>query len=212
MLLLTPISVLLVTLAGRRWGPVVGGRLTALPLTSGPLVLIIACAHGPDAARALAGSVLAGMPSAVVFCAGYLWLATRHEWRVCLPVALAGAATSAALLLSLITLPPLVSAMIVGAAAMIARRVPPSDHRSAAPVWELPVRMAVCTGLVQGLTTLSTMVGPRLAGMLAAFPALACVLAAMAHRRSSGAAIELIRGVLVGLLPTALLFLTLTVA
>ena len=212
LLLLTPLSVLLVSLAGRRWGPVVGGRLTALPLTSGPLVLMVAWTHGPAAARVLAGGVLAGMPSVVVFCAGYLWLSARHGWRVCLPIAVAGTVTSAALL-SLIALPPLVSATIVGASAVIARRVPPSDHRSAAPVWELPVRMAVSTALVLVLATLATLVGPRLAGVLATFPALACVLAAMAHRCSgAGAATELVRGVLVGLLPTAVLFLALTVA
>jgi hypothetical protein len=212
LLLITPTSVLLVSLAGRRWGPVVGGKLTALPLTSGPLVLIVAVTHGAEAARMLAAGVLAGMPAVVVFCAGYLCLAARYEWRVCVPVAFAATAICAGLL-GLLPVPAPASAVMVGVSAVLARRLPASDHRSTTPVWELPIRMVVTTGLVQGLSVLAAVVGPRLAGVLATFPALACVLAAMAHRRSgSGAAIELMRGVLVGLLPTTLLFLVLTVA
>lgn len=208
-LLLTPMSVLLVSLAGRRWGPVVGGRLTALPLTSGPLVLIVGATHGPTAADTLANGVLAGMPTVVVFCASYLHLATRHSWRVCLPASFAATALGAGVL-SLAHLPSAISAAFVGVSALLARRLPRSDHRSSAPVWELPVRIILTTGLVQGLSVLTTVCGPRLAGVLATFPALACVLAAMAHRGSGrGAARELLRGVLTGLLPTAALFLAL---
>jgi hypothetical protein len=211
-LLITPLSVLLVSLAGRRWGPVVGGRLTALPLTSGPLVLIIFVTDGPPAARMLAAGVLAGMPTVVVFCVTYLLLARRRSWRVCLPVAFAVTAMSAGVL-SLLRVPPVVPAALVGVSALRAKRLPACDDRSGvAPAWELPIRMILTTVVVQGLFALSPLVGPRLAGMLATFPALACVLAALAHRRSgAGAAIELLRGVLAGLLPTVGFFLGLTV-
>jgi len=210
-LLITPLSVLLISLAGRRWGPTIGGRLTALPLTSGPLVLIVAITQGPTAARTAAAGVLAGMPTVVVFCVSYALLARRRPRPVCLPVAFAVTAISAGVL-SLLAAPALVSAAMVGVSALLAKRLPASDDRSDTPGWELPIRMVLTTVLVQGLSVLSPFVGPRLAGVLATFPVLACVLAAMAHRRSGpGAATDLLRGILGGLLPTVVFFLALTV-
>jgi hypothetical protein len=66
-------------------------------------------------------------------------------------------------------------------------------------VRELPIRMTVTTGLVLGLSIVSNLLlDPRLAGVLAAFPARPCVLAAMAHRSGGpAAAIELVRGLVV---------------
>lgn len=212
-LLITPLSVLLVSLAGRRWGPVVGGRLTALPLTSGPLVLIVAMTHGPASARMLAAGVLAGMPTVVVFCVMYPYLARRHSWRVCLPVALAVTAIGAGVF-SFLLVPLAVPAVLVGVSALCAKRLPAHDERSFETLgWELPIRMVLTTVVVQGLSALTPLVGPHLAGVLATFPAVAVVLAAVTHRGSgAGAAIELLRGVLAGLLPTVFFFLALTVA
>jgi hypothetical protein len=210
-LLITPMSVLLVSLAGHRWGPAVGGRLAAVPLTSGPLVLVVAIAHGPAAARLLATGVLAGMPTVVVFCVAYVRLARRNSWPVCVSIAFAVTAVSAGVL-SVLPAPATVSAAMVGVSALLARRLPRSDQRSARPGWELPVRIILTTVLVQGLSALAPLVGARLAGVLATFPALACVLAAMAHRRSgAGAATELLRGLLGGLLPTVGFFSALIV-
>ena len=76
--LLAPLLILLATLAGRRWGPGVGGWLAGLPLTSGPVSLILALEQGPEfAARAaLAGWVVdnsgASAGYAVAALSGYL--------------------------------------------------------------------------------------------------------------------------------------------
>jgi hypothetical protein len=213
-MLLTPTLVLIVTLAGRRWGPVVGGRLAALPLTTGPLVLIAAFAGEAGVARTMAQGVLAGLPTVVVFCAGYRFLAARHSWPVSLLIA-GGATVVSAGVLGLLSPPAWISAALVGLAAggaILARRVPSAQPRIAVPAWELPLRMALSTGLVLTLSVLSRIADPRLAGVLATFPALACVLAPMAHRRGgAGAAIELVHGLLAGLPPTVLFFLALSV-
>jgi hypothetical protein len=207
----TPVAVLLVTLAGRRWSQLVGGWLAALPLTSGPLVLAVGLLDGSGAARELSDGILTGIPMIVVFCTGYRALAGRHDWPVCLAVAAAATALTAGLL-GLMALPAWASAGLVGVAvaATILRRQPDQDHGTEASAWELPIRVTVTTGLVLGLSIVSNLAGPRLAGVLAAFPALACVLAAMTHRSGgSAAAIELVRGLVVGLGPTTLLFLVL---
>ena len=41
-LLLTPILIGMVSLAGRRWGPAISGWFVGLPLTSGPVMLFLA--------------------------------------------------------------------------------------------------------------------------------------------------------------------------
>jgi hypothetical protein len=211
-MLLTPILVLLVSLAGRRWGPVAGGRLAALPLTSGPLVLVAAFGDHPGMARAMAQGVLAGLPAVVVFCAGYRFLAARRSWRASL--VLAGSATAAtAGLLSLVPLPMWVSAAVICAAATVTmvRRVPLSDGRATAPGWEVLLRMVLTTAVVVTLSVVSQVADPRLAGVLAGFPALVSVLAPMAHRRDgAAAAIEVVHGLLAGLLPTLLFFVVVT--
>lgn len=77
----TPALVVLVWLAQRRWGDLVGGRLTALPLTSGPFVLIVVSGQGVGAGRAAAEGILAGTPTVVACCAGIRLLAARSSWR-----------------------------------------------------------------------------------------------------------------------------------
>src|SRR5207253_534085 len=44
---LTPLLIAAATLAGRRWGPAVGGWLAGLPLTSGPVSVFLALEPGP---------------------------------------------------------------------------------------------------------------------------------------------------------------------
>jgi hypothetical protein len=211
--LLTPVLVLLVSLASRRWGPIVGGRLAALPLTSGPILLIAALASGAGAARSVAEGSLTGLPAVVVFCAGYRILAARCPWPVC-PLIAGVATVVTAGLLGVLPMPVWTSAVLVGAVTVIAvrRPAPASEQRTGAPAWELPLRMTVSTALVLGISMLSRVADPHLAGVLATFPALSFVLAAMAHRREgAGAAIELVHGMLAGLVPTVLFFLAVTV-
>src|SRR5437016_7099204 len=58
---LTPLFIAAVTLAGRRWGPAVGGWLAGLPLTSGPVSVFLALEQGPGfAVRAAVGRFPSG--------------------------------------------------------------------------------------------------------------------------------------------------------
>jgi hypothetical protein len=156
---------------------------------------------------------LTGLPTVVVFCTGYRILAARCPWPVCLLIAGAATVVTAGLL-GVLPMPGWTSAVLVGAVTVMAARrpAPVSERRTTAPAWELPLRMTVSTALVLGISVLSRVADPHLAGVLATFPALSFVLAAMAHRREgAGAAIELMHGMLAGLVPTVLFFLAMTV-
>jgi hypothetical protein len=49
-LILAPLIIGSASLAGRRWGPAVSGWIVGMPLTSGPVIFIVAVSH--DAAFA----------------------------------------------------------------------------------------------------------------------------------------------------------------
>lgn len=76
-LTLTPILIAAATLAGRRWGPAIGGWLVALPLTSGPVAFFLVLDQGaPFAAAAAVGSLL-GAAAEAAFALVYSRTASR---------------------------------------------------------------------------------------------------------------------------------------
>src|SRR5690349_24548658 len=82
-LLLAPALVAISTLVARRWGSRVGGVVSAFPAIVGPVLLILALAHGEAfAARAAEGTLL-GLVSLAAFALAYGRLAREHGWRIC---------------------------------------------------------------------------------------------------------------------------------
>ena len=210
-LLLTPIFIAGVSLAGRRWGPAASGFLTGLPLTSGPISLVLALQHDQVfAAQAAAGS-LVGQASVCLFCLGYAFAAPRRAWPA--SVATAMAAFSAATFLwwrvSLALLPALAALVIVILIVLWLVPAPPTAEAIVAPPsWDLPARIILATTFVFVVTSASSRLGPALSGMLAPFPVFGLVLSAFTHhQQGSGAAIRLLRGVVAGSLAFGAFFL-----
>ena len=195
-LVLTPAVMAGATLAGRRYGGAVSGWLIGLPLTSGPLVLLIALEHGrPFADRSAIGS-LSGAIAEAAFCVGYAF-ARR------MPLAVASAAFACAAVvvqpLPLAALVPLVP-LALAAALRLLPPFPPREDVVRTPRWDLPARVAVAAGVVVLLGALATTIGARPTGLLAVYPLYSAVLAAFAHRlHGRDAAVGLLRGLLVGL-------------
>jgi len=216
-LVLTPAVMVGATLAGRRWGGAVSGWLIGLPLTSGPLVLVLALEHGrPFAAHTAVGS-LSGAIAEAAFCAGFA-VGARRGWLPALALASAGFAAVAVAVQALPLSPglvvvPLAAAVLVALAAALAF-LPPFPERMAAsvrpPRWDLPARAIVATGVVLVLAALATTIGARLTGLLAVYPLYSAVLAAFAYRlEGRAAAVGLLRGLLVGLFSFAAFYSTL---
>src|SRR5271157_2814721 len=83
-LVVTPLVVLIASLAARRWGDAVGGWLVGLPLTSGPVSVFLAIEQGPSFAAQAAEGSIAGVVSQAAFCIGYGALA---RWGVTVALA-----------------------------------------------------------------------------------------------------------------------------
>ncbi|MGO9309830.1 MAG: hypothetical protein ACLQDL_12490 [Spirochaetia bacterium] len=201
-LTLTPLLIAAATLAGRRWGPGVSGWFIGLPLTSGPVSLILAVQNGPGFASASAVGVLGGQASVCVFCLVYALCAARAGWLASSLVSVAGF-LGAIVLWKIASLPLwptfiLVVALIAGVAALMPRG---GEERASfdPPGWDLPMRMAIACGFVFGLTSAAGALGPQLSGLISPFPVFGLVLAAFAHRgQGARAAARLLRGLVIG--------------
>src|SRR5262245_62855796 len=111
------------TLAGRRWGNAVSGWLIGLPLTSGPLVLILALEHGRHFAARTATGSLSGVVAETAFCVGWAF-----GGRLPLLAASAGFAAAAAIVHGL----PLLALVLLGPVALVLalRLLPPFPERT----------------------------------------------------------------------------------
>lgn len=204
-LALAPALVAVSTLVARRWGLRVGGVVSAFPAIVGPVLLILALAHGQAfAARAAEGTLL-GLVSLAAFALAYGRPAGGHGWRVC-----AAGGWVAAALAALVTgfavggaRSPVGLLVATAAIALAWRALPtlvPEAARSAPGRGAIPARMASAALLVALLSAAAGALGAVAGGMLAALPVLACVLAVFTHREHGGAqAIALLRGMLAGM-------------
>ena len=201
-LLLAPVLILLATLAGRRWGPAVGGWLAGLPMTSGPASFILALEQGPEFAARAALGTLFGLVSLATFCLAYGAAARRVGWGGCLAAALGAFGVSTVVLrdatLPLVLAFALVCAVLAGIGAVMAGGDPPRPPRRLPP-GDLAIRMGLAALLVLVLTSVAATLGPALAGSLSPIPVFGALLAVFAHRdQGATAAVQLLRGMVLG--------------
>jgi hypothetical protein len=201
---LAPALIAASTHVARRFGPRVGGVVVGLPLSSGPVALILALQAGPGFAAHLARGFLAGVACQAAFALAYTRLCgPRRGWRLAtLTGTVAFVATGAVLAPVALAAPALLLCAL--ASVGLALRLAPAAHvvpPRAPSRGDLPVRMLLATALLLGLTTLAPALGAAASGVLACFPLLVTLLAVFAHREEGAeAAIAIYRGFLVGLL------------
>ncbi len=211
-LVLTPFLTGLVSLVGRRWGPVVSGWLVGLPLTSGPIALFLALGLGDTFAAKAAQGSLAGLISLAAFSLIYNWLSLSVHWLGCMLLGWC-AFFVVTFLLQFVNIPLLVMFILVICCLALTLKLStekPRDVPSIKPVaWDIPLRMIIATAFVLTLTGLATLLGPRLSGLLAPFPIYATILAVFTHRvLGAYSARCLLRGVITGAFSFAIFFLT----
>ncbi len=191
------------TLAARAWGHAIGGVVSAFPLIVGPTLLLTALRQGAGATATMATATLLGIVALSGFLLAYGRVARRWGWLLSL-----GPAWSAAALLGMLVgrlggglFVALLSA--VGSPALALAALPRAEDVEARPCfprWEMPARMVFTALLIVGLTIAAERLGPMVAGVLAALPTLASVLAVFTHaRHGHDALIATLRGMLGGL-------------
>jgi len=215
-LLLTPLLIGGSTLAARRWGPMVGGWIIALPLTSGPILVFLAAGQGPTFAAAAAVGSLAGLAAIAAFCAVYSAAARRLGPAASFAVASPFFFVAGTLLQPVLDAPIWLPLAIVVVAIALAGGFIPTGGAEHPPIphpwWDMPARMVVATAVVVGITAIAPFLGPHWSGVVATFPVYLSVLAVFTHRHAGAAAADdVLRGLLGGLYGTAAFFVVVDV-
>jgi hypothetical protein len=201
-ILLSPLCVVAVSWAGRRWGMAAAGVLGGLPVVAGPILLVETLVHGRAFGASAAAGTLLGLVALTAFVVVYGLVAigggplrsVLSGWAAFL----VGVA-----ILDPVHPPKLVSLLAACAAFAIGLRLLPrvrtGDAPSTPPPWDLPARALAALCLVVALTEISGALGPHLSGLLAPFPIITSVLAVFTHAYDGRAGLEvLLRNFLVG--------------
>lgn len=199
-LLLVPGLVCGVTLGVRRWGPAVGGWLSALPVVAGPVIVFYAIEQGATFGAEAAHATLAGLIATTAFGVVYARSAVRRSWSACVAI---GWITFAVVLCLLFAVRPglVLSLTVLAAATLVGRRALPPGNRAAGdastPRADLLLRMLAAAALVVVLTGMAQRMGPQLSGLLNAFPILTTIVVAFTHaQRGWPAAAAFVHGYL----------------
>jgi hypothetical protein len=213
-LILAPMILGSASLAGRRWGAMVGGWLVGLPLTSGPVVFFLALSHDTGFALNAILGVLSGGISLVVYTLIYAWLAIYFRWPVAITCSLLAFSLSTTILQNFVF--PLASiflvviVLIIVALQVMPRAVMIAEQETRPGRWDIPGRMLVGTSFILLLTGIAPLIGPRLTGLLATIPLYISILTVFAHHQQGSAfAVHLLRGLLYGMFAFAGFFLVL---
>lgn len=207
-LVLTPLFIGGASIAARRRGPAFGGWLISLPLTSGPVALFLALDQGPAFGSAAAEASLAGCIAISAYGLIYARTGPRYGWRGALGAGLAGWLAAALAVQPMLHWPvPALFALVALVIIAAVQLMPARSSAIAAATWsrwDVPVRMAVATSVVIGVTAAAPLLGTGPSGLLAMLPMMGTILAVFAHRAggtSDGIAVQ--RGILSGLIGTA---------
>jgi len=215
-LLVIPGFLLLISLAGKRWGPSVAGWLSGLPVVVGPILFFLAIEQGEVFAAQSAMAALSAMFAMIAFCVTYAQVAQRAGWPLALVVSLAvwGAA---AIALSLVP-PSLALSVCAAATALLAApylfpAAQPLGSGPAPKSDKLVLRMIAGAVLTLVVTLLASTVGERWSGLLAVFPVLGSVMAVFSQQtRGPAFTAALLRATATGMYSFAAFCLVLALA
>lgn len=199
-LLLVPLLIWLVTLAGRRWGPAVAGWLSAFPIVAGPILFTLSLEQGAAFAAGAAEGTLLAVVAILVFSVAYAWASGRFGVAGSMLLALLAWGLAVAGLQAL-RLPPGVAFVLVWCALLLALKLVPDAARDAGGARrnDLPWRMLAAAVLVLAVSAGAGTLGARLSGFFAMFPVMSTVLVGFAHAGSGRAsAVALLRGMVAG--------------
>ncbi|TMG98493.1 MAG: hypothetical protein E6H79_19645 [Betaproteobacteria bacterium] len=215
-LLLVAVSVLLATLAARRFGHAVGGAVAGMPMIAGPITAVLLIDHDAAQVRAIALATLVCLPASIVHIVSFAHAASRVRWPAGLVIALAAYLVAGALLTHL-RLPPAAVCLLALAVPSIGLWLAPRGLAAHGPVTvphsELALRIvaavAMATAIIVGADTLPA----SLSGLLLAVPITGSVLPCFTlPRHGAAATASLMRGFIQGLHGFAAFFVTLYLA
>jgi hypothetical protein len=196
--LLAPLAVVAGTLAQRRFGYAVSGLILGLPLTSLPLLWLVALQHGTAFASSMTGALLVGSIAEAIV----LWLYARLTIHLSPSLALVGALGAFALAaeaVNLLRLSALLAGLITAVGFAAALRwwpITASNNTVGEGRSRLWLRVTMSAVFTIVIVALAGRLGPVLAGLIDALPAMSLMMAFTTHQdHGSGASSRFLHGV-----------------
>jgi uncharacterized membrane protein (GlpM family) len=215
-LLLVPVFLLLISLAGKRWGAGVAGWLAGFPVVAGPILLFVAIDSGAEFAAHAAMMSLAAIFALATFGAVYARCCQRMSWPLSVVIALFAWFVAAESLMVVVHSLPVACAIAIVTLLFVPVMFPRiyiPEHRTTLPKMELVLRMLAGALLTGSVTALANRIGPASSGVLTLFPVMGMVLAVFTQRASGAQyAGALLRAMSLGLWAFVAFCLTLTLA
>ena len=212
-LIMAPIMIGLASLAGRRWGSAISGWLVGLPLTSGPVIFIIALSQEQAFTYDAVQGVLSGIFSLIVFALVYAWATRQLNWILSFAASIIVFA-GMTMLLEDVQIPFMPLFLSVMVTILLGLWLMPKQQNvetiSTPGKWDIPARMLIGTSFILLVTGIAPYVGPRLTGLLTTMPLYISILTVFAHRhQGSPGAVSVLRGLVYGLFAFATFYLVL---
>ncbi|MGN8249427.1 hypothetical protein [Pseudomonas sp. SMV7] len=202
-LMVTPLLMWAISLASRRWGGLLGGLLSGLPVTSALVMTFLCLEQGTAFALGAVPGALGGLAAVQATYTFYLF-ATRRLGiapAVLLAILFYGLAAYAFTHWGSLYLSIGVALLLIGVLIRASGREPKPDTlaRTRHRYWEIPLRMVSATALLMLTTRLASWLGPATSGMLAPIPVIAWPLVVFAHVQHGRAGMAaMVRGNAIG--------------
>lgn len=202
-LIVTPLLMWAISLASRRWGGLLGGLLSGLPVTSALVMTFLCLEQGTAFALGAVPGALGGLAAVQATYTFYLF-ATRRLGiapAVSLAILFYGLAAYAFTHWGSLYLSIGVALLLIGVLIRASGREPKPDTlvRPRHRYWEIPLRMVSATALLMLTTRLASWLGPATSGMLAPIPVIAWPLVVFAHVQHGRAGMAaMVRGNAIG--------------
>jgi hypothetical protein len=209
---LVPTFLLLVSLAGRRWGPRTAGWLAGMPVVTGPILFILALERGTAFTAGAATTSLSAVFATLAYGAVYSRASLRLPWFGAFPVALIAWLSAVALLSALphsLAMSIVVALVSLACAGSAFPDVPAQPGTHVAGPFELALRMLAGAVLTVAVTRAADVAGPAWIGLFAVFPVMGVVLSVFSHRTDGARfTVRLLRSMMLGMYAFAAFCLT----
>ena len=183
-LFLTPVLMLGVSIAAKKWGTFWGGLLSGLPLTSGVILTFLAVEQGAGFTQT---AILGAIPGLAAVMAAY-WVYASLSKRHALGLTGTAALFTFGLLswaLSHLHSVKLSVAMLLLLIVLLIRKTgreyTPQNLIIQQNPWDVPLRMGASTALLLLITTAAPHLGSSLSGVLSTIPVIAWPLMLFTH-------------------------------
>jgi len=212
-LALVAASVVLSTLAARRYGHAIGGTVAGMPMIAAPIVAVLLVDQSVEAVRAIALATLVCLPAALVHIVTFARSAFRYAWPLSLLAALA-AYTVVGGALTWLHLPALAVVLLALVAPSIGWWAAPRSDHAPGPVGvpriEFGMRLLAALGMATVVILGADVMPAAISGLLLAVPINGTVLPCFTvPRYGADANASLMRGFVMGLHGFAAFFVAL---